>query len=84
VPIDTRVRRFHHLTQASGVLVLEALEGGPAAAAGVQSGDVMVSLDGAPISIASPPRRRSKSGSAPRAGGGGNGRSSSAAAFGIA
>jgi S1-C subfamily serine protease len=49
VPIDTRVRRFHHLVQTSGVLVLEALEGGPAAAAGVQSGDVVVSLDGAPI-----------------------------------
>src|SRR5215472_8510995 len=43
VPIDTRLRRFHHLTQASGVLVLEALEGGPAAIAGVQGGDVLVS-----------------------------------------
>jgi S1-C subfamily serine protease len=49
VPIDTRVRRFHRLAQASGVLVLEALEGGPAAAAGVQGGDVIVALDGAPI-----------------------------------
>ena len=47
VPIDTRVRRFHRLTQSSGVLVLEALEGGPAAAAGVQSGDVLVAFDGA-------------------------------------
>ena len=46
VPIDTRVRRFHHLVQASGVLVLDMAEGGPAAAAGVQRGDVMVAFDG--------------------------------------
>jgi S1-C subfamily serine protease len=49
VPIDTRVRRFHHLVQASGVLVLDMAEGGPAAAAGVQRGDVMVAFDGEPI-----------------------------------
>jgi S1-C subfamily serine protease len=50
VPIDTRVRRFHHLEQASGVLVLDALEGGPAAKAGIQVGDVVVSLDGVVMS----------------------------------
>lgn len=49
VPLSTRVRRFHHLEQASGVLVLEALDGGPAASAGVQRGDVVIALDGAPI-----------------------------------
>ena len=49
VPIDTRVRRFHHLPQASGVLVLDMAEGGPAAAAGVQRGDVVVAFDGEPI-----------------------------------
>jgi S1-C subfamily serine protease len=49
VPIDTRVRRFHHLTQASGVLVLDVGAGGPAAEAGVQRGDVIVALDGASI-----------------------------------
>jgi S1-C subfamily serine protease len=49
VPIDTRVRRFHHLPQASGALVLDMAEGGPAAAAGVQRGDVMVAFDGEPI-----------------------------------
>ena len=49
VPIDTRVRRFHHLPQASGVLVLDMAEGGPVAAAGVQRGDVMVAFDGEPI-----------------------------------
>jgi S1-C subfamily serine protease len=49
VPIDTRVRRFHHLSQTSGVLVLEALEGGPAARAGVLAGDVIVVFDDAPV-----------------------------------
>ena len=49
VPIDTRVRRFHHLPQASGVLVLDMAEGGPVAAAGVQRGDVVVAFDGEPI-----------------------------------
>jgi S1-C subfamily serine protease len=49
VPIDTRVRRFHHLTQASGVLVLDVAADGPVAAAGVQRGDVVVTFDGEPI-----------------------------------
>jgi S1-C subfamily serine protease len=49
VPIDTRVRRFHGLAQASGVLVLEVLADGPAAAAGVQRGDVVVAFDGVPV-----------------------------------
>ena len=46
VPIDVRVRRFHHLEQASGVLVLEVLENGPAARAGLMRGDVVVGIDG--------------------------------------
>jgi S1-C subfamily serine protease len=46
VPIDTRVRRFHGLTQASGMLVLDVVAGGPVAEAGVQRGDVVVALDG--------------------------------------
>ncbi len=49
VPIDTRVRRFHHLRQASGVLVLDVVAGGPVAEAGVQRGDVVVAFDGEPI-----------------------------------
>ena len=49
VPIDTRVRRFPHLSQTSGVLVLEALEGGPAARAGVLAGDLIVAFDDAPV-----------------------------------
>ena len=49
VPIDTRVRRFHQLAQASGVLVLEAQEGGPAARSGVLAGDLIVAFDDAPV-----------------------------------
>jgi S1-C subfamily serine protease len=49
VPIDTRVRRFHQLVQSSGVLVLDVVDGGPAARAGVERGDVIVAFDGEPI-----------------------------------
>jgi S1-C subfamily serine protease len=49
VPIDTRVRRFHGLTQASGVLVLEVVQDGPAARADVQKGDVIVAFDDVPV-----------------------------------
>jgi S1-C subfamily serine protease len=45
VPIDTRKRRFHQLPAASGVLVLEVQENGPAARAGLQRGDVVVAFD---------------------------------------
>ena len=49
VPIDTRVRRFHHLAQASGMLVLDVAVDGPAAKAGVLRGDVVVAFDAEPI-----------------------------------
>jgi S1-C subfamily serine protease len=49
VALDTRVRRFHHLAHVSGVLVLEALAGGSAAAAGLTAGDVVVQFDSEPI-----------------------------------
>ena len=49
VPIDTRVRRFHQLSAASGVLVLEVQENGPAARAGLQRGDVVVAFDDVPV-----------------------------------
>jgi S1-C subfamily serine protease len=49
VPIDTRQRRFHRLTQATGMLVLDVAADGPAAAGGVQRGDVLVAFDGASI-----------------------------------
>jgi S1-C subfamily serine protease len=49
VPIDARLRRLHQLPQASGVLVLDLQNGGPAARAGVCRGDVIVAFDGASI-----------------------------------
>jgi S1-C subfamily serine protease len=49
VPVETRVRRFHHLVQLSGVLVLDVQAGGPAARAGVQTGDVIVDFDGTSV-----------------------------------
>jgi S1-C subfamily serine protease len=49
VSIDTRVRRFHGLGQASGMLVLEVVEGGPASVAGVVKGDVVVAFDDVPV-----------------------------------
>jgi S1-C subfamily serine protease len=49
VPIGTRLRRFHHLAHATGMLVLDVTADGPAAAAGIQRGDVMMAFDGASI-----------------------------------
>jgi S1-C subfamily serine protease len=50
VSLDTRVRRFHHLAAPTGVLVLDVQAGGPAASAGVQQGDVIVTFDDTPVS----------------------------------
>jgi len=49
VPINTRLRRFHHLAQAAGMLVLDVAAEGSAAVAGIQPGDVLVAFDGAAI-----------------------------------
>lgn len=49
VPITTRVRRFHGLQQATGVMVSELLPDGPGRQAGLQAGDVLVAFDGAPL-----------------------------------
>jgi S1-C subfamily serine protease len=45
VPLLRRLTRFHRLTQASGVLATSIEESGPAAAAGLHEGDIIVSLD---------------------------------------
>jgi S1-C subfamily serine protease len=49
VPLDTRLRRFHDLQQATGVLVMEVLADGAASRAGLLAGDVLVAFDGAPV-----------------------------------
>ena len=49
VPIDVRVRRVRGLAQATGVLVLDVVADGAAARAGMQAGDVIVSLDGVAV-----------------------------------
>jgi S1-C subfamily serine protease len=49
VPIATRVRRFHGLQQASGVMVSELAPDGPGKQAGLQAGDVLVAFDGIPL-----------------------------------
>jgi S1-C subfamily serine protease len=49
VPIATRVRRFHGLDQASGVMISEIAADGPGQLAGLQAGDVLVSFDSVPV-----------------------------------
>jgi S1-C subfamily serine protease len=50
IPLLRRVTRFHRLTQAGGVLVISIEAKGPARGAGLQEGDIIVSLDSSPIS----------------------------------
>lgn len=49
VPLLRRVTRFHRLAQTGGVLVISLEAGGPALAAGIQEGDIIVGFDGQQI-----------------------------------
>jgi S1-C subfamily serine protease len=49
VPLLRRVSRFHRLSQQSGVLVISLEPDGPARAAGVRDGDIIVTLDELPV-----------------------------------
>jgi S1-C subfamily serine protease len=50
VPIDTRVRRFHGLTISTGALISGLEPDGPAKRSDLMVGDVVVALDGEPVS----------------------------------
>jgi S1-C subfamily serine protease len=49
VPLLRRVTRFHRLDQGSAVLVISIEPDGPAIAAGLRDGDLIVSFDGVPV-----------------------------------
>jgi S1-C subfamily serine protease len=48
VPLIRKVARYHHLEQATGVLVAGLETGSPAARAGLLEGDIVLALDGVP------------------------------------
>jgi S1-C subfamily serine protease len=50
VPVPRALARHHHLEAETGVKVLSVEKDGPAAEGGVVRGDVIVGLDGAPVS----------------------------------
>jgi S1-C subfamily serine protease len=49
IDLHRRLVRFHQLASDSAVLVISVEDGGPAAAAGLEEGDVIVALDGRAI-----------------------------------
>jgi len=57
-PVTAEIADVLSLRKAEGALVAEAVAGGPAAKAGITSGDVIASVDGAPIKDASALSRR--------------------------
>ncbi len=48
-PIPRHVARFSGVEQAAGVRVLKTIKNGPAEAAGLQSGDLLIAVDDAPV-----------------------------------
>ena len=48
-PIPRHLARFAGVEQAAGVRVLNTIKDGPAEAAGIQSGDLLIAIDDAPV-----------------------------------
>jgi S1-C subfamily serine protease len=48
-PLPRRLALHHSLNQSSGVFVSEAMSAGPAEAAGVKAGDIIIGLEGEPV-----------------------------------
>ena len=48
-PIPRHIARFSGIGQEAGVRVLNVLKDGPAEAAGIQSGDLLIAIDDAPV-----------------------------------
>ena len=51
IDLPRRLVRFHQLPNDSAVLVIAVEDGGPAKAAGIEEGDVLVALDSKPVSV---------------------------------
>lgn len=49
MPLPERFRHRNGLSQTGGVRIVEVIEGSPATAAGLRPGDVLVTLDGHPV-----------------------------------
>ena len=52
VPLTPQIARQFGLTAQQGALVIDVAPGGPAAAAGIKPGDVIVAIDGSPVNTA--------------------------------
>jgi serine protease Do len=49
IDLTKRITDYYNLTVDAGVLVSSVVDGGPASSAGIESGDVIISIDGEPV-----------------------------------
>ena len=49
IDLTKRITDYYNLTVDAGVLVSSVVDGGPASSAGIESGDVIISVDGEPV-----------------------------------
>lgn len=55
-PLDPEVARYLHLDDRAGLMVNDVLVGSPAASAGLQARDIILSIDGKPLPVLKPDR----------------------------